>query len=211
MINGGDRATELATRATDVAARLDVLYARRRELSLAAAENDRTALKQIESIDAEASKLLAQQATLTDAVRLAEEQDRARVAGRGAADRQKHLAEAAKIASAALKVSAEIDGQLVALTRAFERRAKLLAELSRTGCLLGPHVSQRYLSKTAGSAAARAAGLDRFINIEHVAPAHQRTLSETSSVLRNELTLPDQTSSPPPPQPSPRFRLFGGQ
>ena len=46
MMNGRlSKATELANRATAVGAKLDAIYGRRRELSLAAAEGDRAAAK----------------------------------------------------------------------------------------------------------------------------------------------------------------------
>jgi hypothetical protein len=217
MMNG-NKVTELAARAASVSTRLEQIYSERRSLSLSASENDKTALSRIAAIDAEARERLAKKMMLTDAVCLAEEQDRTRQAEREAADRERHLAAANKIAAAALSLSAEIDKQLVALTRAFEARADLLARLSRTGCL-APHVSLRYVTKSAPTAAARSAGLDKFVDIAHIAPSHARPLAETSAVLRNAMTWPAEQKTAPatpplPPTPSSptrRFRLFGGQ
>ena len=53
--------------------------------------------------------MLAEQATLLSAVESAEENDRTAQAARERADRERHLAEANKIAAAALKMSEQID------------------------------------------------------------------------------------------------------
>jgi hypothetical protein len=217
-VNGGDNKTvELANRATAVSARLDALYARRRELSLAAAEGDKNALKQIENIDTEVRELTATKLMLRDAVLLSQEQDRERQAEREQQDREKHLAEANRVATAALKATEQIDATMVALRKQFEHRAELISQLSRTGCLPS-HLSFRFFGRTAGNAAARAAGLDAFLDIAHVAPAHRIPLAETCAILRNPLTWPAEQktapATPPPPTPTttsspPRFRLFG--
>ena len=113
MMNGHtDRLVNLTHRASDVAARLDKLYAQRRALALAASDGDKTAAKAIAAIDAEASKLLAEQATLIAAVETAEEIDRTAQAERERADREAHEAAARKTADAALKVTEEIDAAM---------------------------------------------------------------------------------------------------
>jgi hypothetical protein len=213
MLNGQNKVSELANRATAAAAKIDALYAQRRALALDAADGNKSAAKQIESIDAETNRLLSTQATLLAAVEAAQERDRETIAAREAADRQKHLAEATRVATAAMKVSEEIDAALAALTRLFERRKKLIGELARTG-VFPPHLAMRLLGRTAGTAAARSAGLAAYLDIAHIAPSHARPLAETSSVLGNELSWPEQTtaSATPPPTTSSlrRFRLFGG-
>jgi hypothetical protein len=210
-MNVNGQIAKLTAARTAAGAKLDAFCRRRRELALAAAEGDRNAQKTIAQIDADAAALLAQQATLTQAIEHAEEIDRTRLAERERADRERHRAAASQIASATMKVSAEIDAALSALTKLFERRAALISQLSRTGCL-PTHLSHRLATRTTGSAAAKACALDRFINIEHVSPAHTRTLSEATGVLRGALTLPEHEQAPPPSSLSPtRFRLFGGQ
>ena len=129
MMMNGSKVTELANRATAAAARLDDIYGRRRALALDASEGDKSALEQIAAIDAEARELLAKKLMLTDAVLLAEEQDRTRQAEREAADAARHLAEATKLAAAALKTTEQIDATMVALTKLFEKRAELFPSL----------------------------------------------------------------------------------
>src|SRR5262249_10791337 len=168
--------------------------------------------RQIETIDNEASTLLRQQTTLVAAAEAAKEIDEQQEAEREEQDRQRHLAEANKIATAAYRLGGEIDAEMNSLTKLFERRAALLAELGRTNWLPS-HLAIRFVGRAIGNGAARAAGLDRFLDVGYVSPSHKRTLGDSCSVLRNSLSLPDQTTSPsrPPQQPAPRFRLFGGQ
>jgi hypothetical protein len=206
MIDASNRASALAARVAAIGTQLDKLYGERRALALSAADGDKVALKQIETIDTAAAKLLAEQVTLIAAVEQAEEIDRERLAEREQADRQHHEAAARKTADAVLKVNADVDTALLALTKLFEKRAALIRDLTKTGCL-PPNLGQRFLAKGGPTGAAKKAGLDKHIALEFTANAHATTLTEANGFLRGPLTLPKHESPPPSPQPQPRFRL----
>jgi hypothetical protein len=102
---------------------------------------------------------------------------------------------------------------------AYMRRIALLSRLSRSGCL-APHTSQRFASRMAGTSAAKVAGLDRYLALEHIAPSHARSLAAATAVLRNALMLPEQstgqtteqpTTAPAPPPAQPRYRFRAEQ
>jgi hypothetical protein len=204
----GSRAPDLANRANAVAANLEQLCAERRALALNAAQGDKIAATRIAAIDTLAAKLLATQATLLDALRAAEEQDRERQAERERADRQRHLAEANKVAASFIKSSEEIDAAMMALARLFEHRTALLSQLSRTNCL-PVNLAHRLGNKSAATGAAKAARLHHFVSLELTPAGQARRLGDAASTLRNALALPAQPTSPPPSPPPTRYRLGG--
>jgi len=179
---------ELLQRCLDEAdATLTVLAEERKHFALAAVEADPKALKQIGQLDADAAKLHREKETLLDAIEQLKQQQRDSEAEAAKLERQRREAAARQLADAVLKVSGEIDDALNTLHSMFEQRSRLLHELADTKIVEAGYL-QRLHRRFIATSAARAAQLQQFIEIEHVAPGQVRSLADAAAGLRGPLT-----------------------
>jgi hypothetical protein len=196
-LNGhSDKRAQLIQGANAASAHLNTLCERRKQFALAASDGDASAIDAISAIDKDADKLLAEQATLAQAIEQVERQRQEAAADAEQQDRLAREKEARQVADATLKVTLEIDATMGDLRKRFETRANLLGQLGRTDCF-PPHLLQRYAQKAGPTSAVKANGLDKFIAIEFVGNAHVQTLAEASGALRGDLKAIER-----PPQPT---------
>jgi hypothetical protein len=172
----------LRQRAGDIASELGKLGARRREFSLAAAEGNDDAKREISSIDLEQSDLLSQQQTLEDSIQVGEALAKQQELEAEQKQQQERDVQAYKVASAVQALNGELDEALQALRELCERRQSLLAELTQLEAM-NPTLLARLSSKAPLTRAACAVGLQRYLSLETTAPGSWAPLSESNSTL----------------------------
>jgi hypothetical protein len=186
------RADLLRQRLAEIDAKLVLLIERRKAFALDAVSQDKPALIAIEKIDTEAAALRRERDTASDAIEHLERLEREQLAENERRERERREAEARKLADAVLAISTEIDGAMVALRTLFEQRAVVLRQLGDTRT-----VSSNYLlrlhQKFLPSAAARKAGLERYLALEHIPVPNISTLVDSTSGLRGPLTAAVET------------------
>jgi hypothetical protein len=182
MSSYADKIAELKKREAEFANELSRLADKRKEYSLAAVGGDGRAQKQIADVDFEEQALRRDAATVSCAIETAEALERQEAQDAQAQQLSKVRDEASRTAEALIAVNVEVDAMLKLLREAFERRAELLQNLSRTGLVDGALV-MRMSTKAPASAAAQFAGLGRFLALEMTPVSAQRPLVDSNSVL----------------------------
>jgi hypothetical protein len=186
------KAAQLRQRLAEIEDKLALLIERRKAFALDAVSQDKPALIAIEKIDTEAAALRRERDTASDAIEHLERLQREQLAENERKDRARREAEGRKLADAVLAISGEIDGSMVALRTLFEQRAVVLRQLGDTRT-----VSSNYLlrlhQKFLPSAAARKAGLERYLALEHIPVPNISTLVDSTSGLRGPLTALDKS------------------
>jgi hypothetical protein len=191
MSSLADRISLLRQRAADIATQLTSLGDRRRSYSLAAAEGDDHAKREIGGIDLEQADLLSLQQTIEDSIEVGEalEKQQALEAVQKA-ERDKDI-QAYKVASAVQALNGELDEELKKLRELCERRQSLLAELAQLDAM-NASLLARLSSKAPLTRAACAVGLQRYLSLETTAPGSWAPLSESNSTLLGVGRPPDK-------------------
>ena len=193
--------SELRSRVSDIGAQLASLADRRKSYALAAAENDKTALKEIADVDFAADSLRKQAATLDAAVETAEALQRQQQAEAEQQERREREIEAHQHAQAVIALNEEIDLALTQLREVFERRQDQLGKLAATG-IVDSAVVMRLSNKAGPTRAACFAGLHRHIDLMTVSNQSMCPLGDAAPILAVIGVLPDT----PPPTKAPRLK-----
>jgi hypothetical protein len=127
-------------------------------------------------IDAECNRLNSELLVLDDAKTELARQQQAEAEAARQKEQAARQAEGRKIASEADSLAHQVDQEMVILRGLFERRASVLRQLEHCGLYQVPYL-QRLVGKYTAAAAARAAGLDKHLTIEHVLPPHVQPLA----------------------------------
>jgi hypothetical protein len=176
------KATELNTRVAGIDAQVAALDAERKSASLPAANGNKDALKTIARVDGQIEALLRERAILTSATAAVEELIAAEAVEAEQRAQHERLVKAGDAASAIVTLHEEIDTALAALRQLFERRAVLLRDLGATE-VASPLVVAKLASKGGATAAAQAAGLNRYVELTSVPNIAARPLADANSVL----------------------------
>jgi hypothetical protein len=181
MTDLASRLQALHTRATSLRQRLAELAGRRRANAVAALE-DQQALQAAMASDAEAVRVQSELTLLEDARSELEQQQRAEAEAEAQRQRDQRQAEAKQLVGEIMSVNHQIDQQLIIVRQQLQLRADLLRSLNATRVLSESFV-QRLAQKYPVTAACRAAGLDKFVALEYVAPPHIQPLMESNRGL----------------------------
>ena len=185
-----ERISELTRRLADIDAKLKSLKERRKQLAVSAAEGNKASIKSIAELDGEADGLRNECETLSAAIEQIAILQREQEAEIARKDREKREAEARKLADGVMGLSKEIDDTMAQLAQLFQNRANLVSQLGKMRAMPGG-VILRMLQRDSLTAAARAAGLHKFIGIDHVVPSLVRPLVESDGGLRNRVAVTD--------------------
>jgi chromosome segregation ATPase len=188
MSNYTERVSELTRRVADIDARLKRLTERRNHLAVSAAEGNKGSIKSIAELDDEADGLHKERQTLSAAIEQIADLQRKQEAEIARKDREKREAEARKIADSVMAMNEKIDDAMVQLAGLFQERANLIHQLGKMRVMSSTTIltmSQRH----SPTAAARAAGLHKFIEIDHVSPGLIRPLAEGAGGLHKRITV----------------------
>jgi hypothetical protein len=175
---------EFNRRISDIAAKLTGLADRRKSYSLAAAEGDTRALKQIGDVDFEEGALIREQKTLSSAIETAQALEKQHALEAQAAEEHARQVEAYSAARGIITIHEEIDLALIHLREMFERRSVILKSLGNIG-VVDPSLLMRLSNKSGPTSAAHAAGLNKYLNMDMVPNVSQRPLSDVNPVLLN--------------------------
>jgi hypothetical protein len=187
---------EFRERIVSIGKTLADLGARRKSYSLAAANGDANALKEIADIDFAADAARKEEGTLSSAIESAVALDRQAEQDAEAKARHERNIAAYTTARAIITLNEELDLKLKHLREVFERRAALLIELGNTeACDRG--LVMRLSHKSGPTASAHLNGLGRFLNLEMVPNAAQRPLADTNEVLLGIGEAPDDKPDAP--------------
>jgi ABC-type transporter Mla subunit MlaD len=191
-MNFAAKITDFSRRIADIDAKLAELAGKRREYAYGAADNNTASLKAIEALDQKADALNRERKTLLDATEQADRLLREQEAEAAKQDRERRERQARVSADAVLEVSAQIDAAMVALRALFERRSALLRELADTKIVAANYLLRLH-QKFGPTCAARKAGLERYVSIEHVPVPNIATLSDSTRGLAGPLSAAVQT------------------
>jgi hypothetical protein len=179
-----DRIVQLRKRASEITTQLGSIADRRKSYSLAAAEKDSRALKEIVDADFEADNLRKESQTISSAIESAEALSRQQELEAKRAEERKLQVEAHVTASAISALNAELDEMLLRLREAFERRASLLRSLTNIdGSVVPPELAMRLSNKSHATSAAHLVGLGRYLAMEMVPTVAWRALAEQNDLL----------------------------
>jgi hypothetical protein len=182
MASYSDKISEFNRRIADIAVKLTSLSDRRKSYSLAAAEGDTRALKQIADTDFEETALVREQQTLNSAVETALALEKQHELEAKAAAEHTRQVEAYKAARGVVALNEELDLALIHLRELFERRAIILRSLGNVG-VCDPSLIMKLSNRAGPTSAAHAAGLGRHMNLEMTPVVAQRPLADTNAVL----------------------------
>jgi hypothetical protein len=185
MSDYATRIAEMARRVSGIDLRLKSINDERISHSIEAAQGSTSALKKVAALDAEADQLCKSRSILTNAADLLDAQLREEEQAAAAADREQRSAEARKVGAALCALNGEIDLAMVQLRQMFERREAMVCELGGLGGI-NPSTVKMQCSKEPASAAARYAGLARFLAIEPVTVSAIRPLASSNGILPTE-------------------------
>jgi hypothetical protein len=188
---------ELDKRAEACRARLFELGTSRRDLVIAACENDEGAIRKVMELDAETVRKQQELTLLGDAQAEIETKQRAEAEAKGKEEQQRREQEAKELTIDVMAVCNQVDQQLIVLRQLFQRRLELMVALQRTRTKPDGFMQRLIGSKYAATGAARAAGLEKFLDLAHIEPRHPLPLVETNRAL----------SPVPAPAANKRFRL----
>jgi hypothetical protein len=169
--------------------RLAELAGRRRANAVAALE-DQQALQAAMASDAEAVRVQSELTLLEDARSELEQQQRAEAEAAAQRQRDQRQAEAKQLVGEIMSLNQVIDQQFLVVRQQLQHRSDLLRQLNATRILSEPFI-QRLMGKYPVTAAARAAGLDRFTSLEYVAPPHIQPLVESNRGLAGNGMAPE--------------------
>jgi len=190
MSNYAERISELTRRVADIDARLKRLTERRNQLAVSAAEGNKGSIKSIAELDDEADGLHKECQTLSAAIEQIADLQRKQEAETARKDRERREVEARKVGDRVMTMNGKIDDAMVQLAGLFQERANLIYQLSKMNVMpksIIMTISQRH----SPTAAARAAGLHKFIEIDHVSPGLIRPLAESAGGLHKRITVRD--------------------
>jgi hypothetical protein len=185
-----DKLAALRGRAVDITSQLTSLADKRRSYSLAATEADAKAVKAISDIDFQIDSLRREEATVRSAEEVATALEKQEAVDEQRQQQREREVAAYNVAAAVSALHAEIDDRMVALRQAFERRAALLAELSRSE-LADPNLLNKLSSKLPATRAACCHRLDSFISIERTSAQGRMPLSDANALLAGIGKAPD--------------------
>jgi hypothetical protein len=177
----GSKLTALDQRADSVRSRLAELANQRRAESVAALD-DQAGLQRVLQLDIQAGQLERELSLIHDAKLEIESLQAKDAAAAAAAERDQRRAEAKRLVGEIMAVNHQLDGSMILLRQQLQHRADLLRQLIATHIVSEPFV-QRLMGKYPVTAAARAAGLDKFVALEYVAPGHIQPLMESNRGL----------------------------
>jgi hypothetical protein len=177
-----DKLAQIERRGAAIRERLLQLGSLKRQHAVAATDSDQRALAAIMEVDAECNRLNSEQLVLDDAKAELEQQQCAEAEAEAQRQRDQRQGEAKQLVGEIMAVNQVIDQQLIVARQQLQRRADLLRQLNATRILAESYV-QRLAQKYPVTAAARAAGLDKFVSLEYVAPPHIQPLVESNRGL----------------------------
>jgi hypothetical protein len=175
-----DRLNQLRQRATEVAANIAALTAKRKEQALDAMSGDKSALQIIASVDHETDILRREAFTLDAAISTAQEMQRQEAVDLEQQEHRERDHNAYTTARAIIALQLELDDLMQQLSALCERRASLLRELGQT---FDPSFASRLSGRGPLTRSACHYGLHRFLAIETCAPSSMRPLADTHSLL----------------------------
>jgi DNA repair exonuclease SbcCD ATPase subunit len=185
-----DRARQIADlrqRAAAIDAKLAELGDRRKTFALGAVEGNKASTKAIQELDAETDRLRREQETLVAALdhleRLKAEEERAELDQ----ERRHREGEARIFSERVLNLDAQIDAAMVGLRELFEKRAAVIQKLAGTG-VVDKVFALRLLQNAGPTSAAHAAGLRKFIGLNHVPPDRIAPLTQIDKAIRRPTT-----------------------
>jgi hypothetical protein len=190
MSSYADKIAELKKREAELVKELATLADRRKEFALAAADGDGRAIKQIADVDFQSAALARDRATIGSALEAAQALLRQEAQDDQAQQLSRLRDEAGRHAEGIITLNVEIDAMLKLLREAFERRAELLQNLSRTGLVDGTLI-MRMGTKASPTSAAALHGLGRYLALEMTPVSSQRSLADGNGPL---LALSKQNS-----------------
>jgi DNA repair exonuclease SbcCD ATPase subunit len=176
------RMSALKSNLQEIEGRRGALTVQRAKLSVASAEGDAEAKKQIVAIDIQEASLHAEINTLKVAIATLEDRQKDYEIQQRRLDRVRRVAIARGCAQKAVALSGEIDRALEKARQLLEQRNDALRELSGTQIVQGNYV-QRLMSKGIVTSALRAAGLGPHCEIGHVEPSQVHPLAASSAGL----------------------------
>jgi hypothetical protein len=177
-----DRILELKRCAEAIAAELVNIATRRKARSLDAVIGDKTAQSAIHDLDQETDALKKEAMTISSALEMAEQREREEQQEVEAKLRREREVEAYNHARGVVALNHELDQALIALRQLFERRAVVLKGLGDTG-VVDLNLIMRLNHRSGASASAILAGLNRFLNLEHINTSALHPLASSDEVL----------------------------
>jgi chromosome segregation ATPase len=196
-MNHQSKLDQFAKRRQAIDSRMIELEQLRREFTVLAAKDDQAALQRIMKLDAEATNLRRELSLLSDAAAEIRHQQVQAAEAAAKQQREQREAEGRKLAVEVQSVNHQLDTTLIQLRQMFQRRAELIGALNNCKTMNAAYLS-RLQSKFGSTAACRAAGLDKFLSLEHVPPEHVVPLVDSNKSLVPAATAPPNSK---------RFRL----
>jgi hypothetical protein len=190
-----DKLAALRGRAVDITSQLTALADKRRSYSLAATEADAKATKAISDIDFQIDSLRREEATVRSAEEVATALEKQEALDEQRKQQREREVAAHNVAAAVAALHTEIDTRLIELREAFERRAALLAELSRSE-LADPSLLGKLSSRSPATRACCHHGLDAFIAVERVSVSGRMPLADANALLAGIGKAPDPADKP---------------
>jgi hypothetical protein len=185
MSTFAERIASLSNRVESIDLKLKSIDAERADHAIEASQGSTSALKKVAALDAEHDQLVRSRSILTNAADQLDAQLRQEEQAAAAADREQRSGEARKVGTALAALNIELDAMMVQLRQCFERREAMLTELGSLGGISASTVKMQ-ASKEPASAAARYAGLARFLSIEPVTVSAIRPLASSNGILPTE-------------------------
>jgi hypothetical protein len=196
MSDYASKLLQLDKRSETIRATLLQLTARRRDLVIAAADGDEAAKTKVTTTEAEAVHLQSELRLIDDARGEIEAKQKAEQEAKIKEEQAAREAQAKELTIDVMAVTNQCDQQLMVLRQIFEKRHELLVKLERTKTKPHGYMQRLIGSKYAATGAARAAGLDKFLDLTHIEPMHTVPLVESNRALSPVPTPPAPKRKP---------------
>jgi chromosome segregation ATPase len=198
MSDLASKLAQLDQRASAIRERLAAIGTQRREHAFLATEGDEAAIRKLAELESELVPLQRDLERIADAQHETENRQRLELEAKAKAEQQAREKAGAELAIDVMAVTNQVDQQLIVLRQIFEKRHELLVALERTKTKPHGYMQRLLGSKYAATGAARAAGLDKFLDLTHIEPRHTVPLVESNKGLS---VVPTPTA----PAPAKRF------
>ena|SRR5262245_59037320 len=182
MSTYADKIASLNQRLSELGTKLVELEQRRRDHSLDASQGNKTALQAIARLDTETEQVQREQKTLAAALNQTEQLAKDEQQQLLDKQEQQRLKEARELAGAAASYNDEVDGLLVKLREALERRTETLQQLSRLD-VVDRGLVNRMLTKDPLTRALHHHAIHRYAAIMVGAPTSAAPMNQANKLL----------------------------